>query len=67
MAVVLALTAVATSSRSGLWWRLSTFTYQANLLAAAFYMWTLASTRAALGYTLLAVNRAVATTRIDAA
>jgi hypothetical protein len=46
MAVVLAMIAVATSSRSGLWWRLSTFTYQANLLAAAFYVWTLASPRA---------------------
>jgi hypothetical protein len=46
VAVVLALIAVATSSRWGLGWRLSTFTYQANLLAAAFYLWTLASPRA---------------------
>ncbi|HEX2285545.1 MAG TPA: Pr6Pr family membrane protein [Mycobacterium sp.] len=42
-AVVLALIAVETSSRSGVFWRLTTFTYQANILAAAFYLWTLAS------------------------
>jgi hypothetical protein len=46
VAVVLALIVVATSSRYGVWWRLSTFTYQANLLAAAYYVWTLASPRA---------------------
>lgn len=46
LAVVLALVAVATSTRSGLMWRLSTFTYQANVLAAAYYLWTLASPRA---------------------
>jgi hypothetical protein len=46
VAVLIALVAVATSSRSGLLWRLSTFTYQANLLAAAFYAWTLVSPRA---------------------
>jgi hypothetical protein len=46
LAVVLALIAVATSTRSGLLWRLSTFTYQANVLAAAYYLWTLASRRA---------------------
>jgi hypothetical protein len=46
LAVVLALIAVATSTRSGLLWRLSTFTYQANVLAAAYYLWTLASPRA---------------------
>ena len=40
LAVVLALVAVATSSRSGVLWRLITFTYQANLLAAAYYLWT---------------------------
>ena len=44
-AVVLALIAVETSSRSGVLWRLITFTYQANLLAAAFYLWTLAVPR----------------------
>jgi hypothetical protein len=36
---------VETSSRSGVLWRLITFTYQANLLAAAYYLWTLASPR----------------------
>ena len=46
LAVVLALVAVATSTRSGLLWRLSTFTYQANVLAASYYLWTLASPRA---------------------
>lgn len=44
-AVVLALIAVEASSRSGVLWRLITFTYQANILAAAFYLWTLASPR----------------------
>jgi hypothetical protein len=42
LAVLLALVAVATSTRSGLLWRLSTFTYQVNVLAAAYYLWTLA-------------------------
>jgi hypothetical protein len=46
LAVVLALIAVATSTRSGLGWRLITFTYQANVLAAAYYLWTLAWPRA---------------------
>ena len=46
VAVVLALVAVATSSRSGVLWRLSTFTYQANLLAAGYYVWTLVWPRA---------------------
>jgi hypothetical protein len=46
LAVVLALVAVATSTRSGLLWRLSTFTYQANVLAAAYYVWALAWPRA---------------------
>ena len=45
LAVVLALVAVATSTRSGLLWRLSTFTYQANVLAAAYYLWSLARPR----------------------
>lgn len=44
-AVVVALIAVETSSRSGVGWRLITFTYQANLLAAAFYLWTIAFPR----------------------
>ena len=46
LAVVLAMIAVATSTRSGLLWRLITFTYQANVLAAAYYLWTLARPRA---------------------
>ena len=46
LAVLLALVAVATSTRSGVLWRLSTFTYQANVLAAAYYLWTLAWPRA---------------------
>jgi hypothetical protein len=46
LAVVLALIVVATSTRSGLLWRLSTFTYQANVLAAAYYLWSLAWPRA---------------------
>ncbi len=44
-AVVIALIAVETSSRSGVLWRLTTFTYQANVLAAAYYSWTLFSAR----------------------
>jgi hypothetical protein len=46
LAVVLALVVVATSTRSGLLWRLSTFTYQANVIAAAYYLWSLAWPRA---------------------
>lgn len=45
-AVVIAMVAVEVSSRSGVMWRLITFTYQANVLAAAYYLWTLASPRA---------------------
>ncbi|MBX7434527.1 Pr6Pr family membrane protein [Mycobacterium sp. Y57] len=45
-AVLVALIVVATTSQWGLWWRLITFTYQANLLAAAYYLWTLARPRA---------------------
>lgn len=45
-AVVIALIAVETTSRSGVLWRLTTFTYQANVLAAAYYSWTLFSARA---------------------
>jgi len=44
-AVVIAMVVVELSSRSGVTWRLITFTYQANLLAAAYYLWTLASPR----------------------
>lgn len=46
LAVVLALVAVEMTSRSGVAWRLITFTYQANILAAAYYTWTLVSPRA---------------------
>lgn len=46
VAVLLALVVVEISSRSGVLWRLITFTYQVNVLAAAFYLWTLASHRA---------------------
>jgi hypothetical protein len=45
-AVVVAMVAVEMSSRSGVSWRLITFTYQANVLAAAYYLWTLTSPRA---------------------
>ena len=45
-AVLVALVVVEVSSRSGVVWRLITFTYQANVLAAAYYLWTLASPRA---------------------
>jgi hypothetical protein len=46
LAVVLALVVVATSTRSGVLWRLSTFTYQVNVLAAGYYLWSLAWPRA---------------------
>ena len=46
LAVVAALIVVETSSRSGVLWRMITFTYQASVLAAAYYVWTLASPRA---------------------
>jgi hypothetical protein len=45
-AVLTALALVETRTRSGVLWRLITFTYQANVLAAAYYAWTLASPRA---------------------
>jgi len=45
-AVVIALLVVEVTSRSGVAWRLITFTYQANILAAAYYAWTLFSPRA---------------------
>jgi hypothetical protein len=44
--VALALLAVELGSHSGVMWRLVTFTYQANLLAAIYYAWTLVSPRA---------------------
>ena len=46
IAVVTALLVVELTSRSGVAWRLITFTYQANILAAAYYAWTLFSPRA---------------------
>jgi hypothetical protein len=46
LVVVLALVLVETSSRSGVSWRLITFTYQANIFAAAYYAWTLCSPNA---------------------
>ena len=45
-AVALALVIVEFTSRSGVAWRLITFTYQANLFAAGYYAWTLFSPRA---------------------
>jgi hypothetical protein len=45
-AVVVAVVLVEVTSRSGVLWRLVTFTYQANLLAAVFYAATLFSSRA---------------------
>ncbi|GAB3225178.1 Pr6Pr family membrane protein [Mycolicibacterium hippocampi] len=44
--VVAAVAVVAMTSEWGVWWRLVTFTYQANLLAAGYYLWTLLSPRA---------------------
>ncbi|KUI26543.1 hypothetical protein AU196_02700 [Mycobacterium sp. IS-1742] len=46
-AVVVAVVVVEVTSRSGVLWRLVTFTYQANLLAALFYAATLFWRRAA--------------------
>lgn len=50
--VLIAVVAVELSSRSGVLWRLITFTYQANLLAAGFYLcalvWPRADARAGL-------------------
>ncbi len=44
--VAAALILVELTSSRGVGWRLITFTYQANLLAAAYYLWTLLSARA---------------------
>lgn len=44
--VLIAMVVVGYSSRSGVTWRLITFTYQVNILAAAYYLWTLVSPRA---------------------
>ncbi len=37
--ILLAFVLVAATSRSGLWWRFSTFTYEVNLLAAGYFLW----------------------------
>jgi len=39
--ILLAFLITATTSRSGLWWRFSTFTYEVNLFAAAYFLWAL--------------------------
>jgi hypothetical protein len=46
LAVAMAMLAVEFTSRSGVGWRLVTFTYQANILAAGYYACTLFSPRA---------------------
>ena len=46
LSVVAAVAIVAVTSERGVWWRRITFTYQANLLAAGYYLWTLVSPRA---------------------
>ncbi|MDG4666808.1 Pr6Pr family membrane protein [Mycobacterium sp. 236(2023)] len=46
VSVAAALLLVELTSSRGVGWRLITFTYQANLLAAAYYLWTLVSPRA---------------------
>jgi hypothetical protein len=48
VSVLLALVLVHLTSRWGVGWRLITFTYQANLLAAGFAAWTLISPRAGM-------------------
>ncbi len=40
--ILLAFVLVAATSHSGLWWRFSTFTYEVNLFAAAYFSWALA-------------------------
>lgn len=45
-AVLAAMLLVEAQSSSGVLWRLLTFTYQANVLAAGYYAWTLVSPRA---------------------
>lgn len=46
VSVAAALVVVELTSSRGVGWRPVTFTYQANLLAAGFYVWTLVSPRA---------------------
>ncbi|MEW5809936.1 MAG: Pr6Pr family membrane protein [Actinomycetota bacterium] len=45
-AVAAALLVVGVTSERGLWWRMITFTYQVNVLAAAYYLCTLVWPRA---------------------
>lgn len=45
--ILLAFLVSATTSRSGLWWRFSTFTYEVNLFAAAYFIWALVRPAAA--------------------
>lgn len=45
--ILLAFLITATTSRSGLWWRFSTFTYEVNLLAAAYFVWAMLAPAAA--------------------
>ena len=47
LVVALALVMVELTSRSGVAWRLTTFTYQAGVAAAAFHAWALVSRTAA--------------------
>ena len=47
--ILLAFLITATTSRSGLWWRFSTFTYEVNLFAAAYFLWALIRPAAAKG------------------
>lgn len=46
--VLLAVLITATTSRSGLWWRFSTFTYEVNLFAAAYFIWAVVRPAAAV-------------------
>lgn len=39
--ILIAFVLVDLSSRSGLWWRFSTFTYEANALAVAYFLWAM--------------------------
>lgn len=43
--VVLAFVLVSAGSRSGVGWRLTTFTYQVNVVAGVYYLWSLFSPR----------------------
>jgi len=45
--ILLAFVISASNSHSGPWWRFSTFTYQANVFAAGYFIWALARPAAA--------------------